>query len=983
MKKMKASNSTIKSPSSSSSPSAKEDKRFKEAYSKALAKVLLENESKVNLSSAKAPAPSSEEIRSAYKDLCFDHPLLPNYNCLTLLGIDLILGHFQQTAVAEITTGGCCSDGCTKSTITMSAKTDTCHNLISAWKKIHSPLILEKHKKKNVTLALSDRFVQGLLMSLSQNSTASSTAAGTTTTTGGIPSSSSNANNPNDDYLDLYEEYLKQPLVQQSPLSSQMVESSTGQGCANLAFIIFIFFPLLSIQTILSNFDNETSKSCSNNKDDLISCIKSFLGTYNGPSKSEKTSIHDDDNERYTDQMVQSMMEMNMMPDDHDNDFDEEKKRDSPMKATTERVNHGNNMNEDDSMMEIFAEESDDDDYDYGDDRYAAAAATKTIDDDTEEIYDAFNLQQMTKSNVHLSLKDLVSRLNSLLNELTYSQLVSNMSNGIWNKWHVSQILIELTLSLFKSFPSEGDLNMNSHDTRCLLQNLSTQYIKPLMILRDRALDQRYNHDALDSYLILLHTLLRSKVNQVGEFASKNITEYFDGSNKNVKDQNLSPARAVGLSSLAALCSSNEIHGKEKNEMNSKIKKAILDNLDDIIDCIEYTRPKMKKNGNLSSSSGLLMKKEAVVKYKDTSSSSIKGEETSSSVPTWVRVTMSLVPILDFLTGINTQSNFNVDDDSRKISNKGTHDGLNVKDAQSILQSGLYRELLLLYSQTAPAQEVGIGTNDNLSNKERACIAIQSIAREKLLRSILVMSSQATSTLGKYAARVPDFTSSIYSESYYTQHLVDGTLWNALLCNIMQMSNSGGPQLRMKGSITLSAGQLKIRCISSTTQICQRVVDTLAEYQQNTKVGSDENGNSSNQDMSALHEYITFSNCLSQVEMLAKHWVVVVAKENEEGINDVRESISNILKTLTKVSVHINKQQKVIKKEDDKDDDGDSQKKKVKTSSKPQSDNTTFASIRKCSKFLLLTLDNVEIMTEGHNIGAAKFGGKRISSKTD
>ena len=311
------------------------------------------------------------------------------------------------------------------------------------------------------------------------------------------------------------------------------------------------------------------------------------------------------------------------------------------------------------------------------------------------------------------------------------------------------------------------------------------------------------NFSSMDDYMKIIRTLLQSDEKVVGRYASRNILSINTTTATNAINtvtimngeemKQLSPSKTIGLSSLAALCTSigsNDdssigggattttkatvttnsmgIEKKQKmKELYQNVKQSIIeDNLDDIVDCIEFVRPKGKKAAasNSISLGGI----------------EIGGggeEETSTYIPTWIRVTLSLLPILDFLTGIRSRSDFTfILDDSV---------GLNKKEAQSILQSGLFRELLLLYSSTETK-------TTTFTTMETTTPTAANVVRHKLLRAILIMSAQSPSILAKYASRVSEFTNILYSDQFvssrkvknqnhHQNHIIDGTLWFALL----------------------------------------------------------------------------------------------------------------------------------------------------------------------------------------------------------
>ena len=216
--------------------------------------------------------------------------------------------------------------------------------------------------------------------------------------------------------------------------------------------------------------------------------------------------------------------------------------------------------------------------------------------------------------------------------------------------------MYDLTFALLKYTNNDTDTTPtttttpNSTIDALMTKHLSSLYMKPLMVLRDRAIDERlYSHynrttsttknSMLGDYTNLLHILLQSNQTIVGSFASQNIilndidTKNNGGGGGGYNDCNLSPSRSIGLSSFAALCtsmmdmfqsssssssSSTCMSSLTKQNLYRNVRVALLENVDELIDCIEFMRPKVKKTGTFSTTS--------------TSTST-----SSTTIPTWVQ----------------------------------------------------------------------------------------------------------------------------------------------------------------------------------------------------------------------------------------------------------------------------------------------------------------------------------------------------------
>jgi hypothetical protein len=200
---------------------------------------------------------------------------------------------------------------------------------------------------------------------------------------------------------------------------------------------------------------------------------------------------------------------------------------------------------------------------------------------------------------------------------------------------------------------------------------------------------------------------------------------------------------------------------------------------------------------------------------------------------------------------------------------------------------------------------------------------------------ILVLSSKSQ-ILGKYAARVPELTNILYSDTFRHGSIVDVISWYALLGGIM--SSNKGPQLRMKGVLILSGSELKVRCRTDFLQLCEMAVDTIK-----TGITND----------SSLQDLLRLSNSFQLIPYLAECWKEAVASQA------VKNAILNVMKNLPAFRA---------RNEPGADEVLDDKKKESRI------DSSTIAAVRKSCKSLVLLLED-----EGNkNLQSA-----RLSSKTD
>ena len=184
----------------------------------------------------------------------------------------------------------------------------------------------------------------------------------------------------------------------------------------------------------------------------------------------------------------------------------------------------------------------------------------------------------------------------------------------------------------------------------------------------------------------------------------------------------IAPATTVGLVSLSKFTS----HAKSLKETR-KIRKCVLECLEDIGSVIEKS------------------------KYSDH------------------RITWALLPLLDII------SNRTMDG---SILDPSFHDRLTNADAQCLLNSGFFRELILLYCKSQ---------DDSPAN---------TLARKSLLQSIQLLCLESMTLLGKYAWRVPELSKAIHSDDFRVLHNFDSLIWYIMGIQLA----SAGSTLRMKNA---------------------------------------------------------------------------------------------------------------------------------------------------------------------------------------
>ncbi len=954
------------------------DKRFKEAYGKALAEALMKNEeyqreailstSTSASTSSSSPASSSklvvpdEDLEKAYMSFCYDDPIIPADYLCHHLALRMVGSSFSPNAVKDATGGGVSID------IDIDMNKNQNKRTSSAGNKLN--------------LALSDRFMKGILQASSRGADTTTSTNWEKLTTGGKGGGGGDDDDDDDDYTS---PYSGEPIV---PMSTTFT-TTEGQGYTELSFMIFALSPLLSCRILLEHLNHSNSNSNNSNTTLTMTVrnIHSFLGSYNGNNNNHEENDTsgrplfgtdaDDDNQQQQQQQdatnlfLRSMAEMNMSNNFNNNseqqqatnalqlDLDdmniggEEKKEKEKEKEgdAVETNSHDNDDDDDDddSMKEIFAEESDPDDYDYGQDfdRFATTTSTTTTGGGNDsanammmESYGSFfDAKTLSQSKI-LTVDEIRHRIESLLSNLYHRRI--NLSTKLWKQWGASKVLVDLTLILLKCLKGGGGEvdEVGDGSGNHILERLGGMYTKPLIVLRDRSMDIHHGHDSMDDFLELVKILLKSQSEDVGTYASQN--------NKMMVE--LSPSRVIGLSSLSGLCSSSDIAKSPKRRIRITLRSMIMSSLDELLDCVEFVRPSVV----ISSSKNL-----------NDGNDSDNGP-TSTHIPTWVRVIMALLPILDIITGVKSRADYT-----------SIHDGVDLKpisnaEAQSLLQTGLFRELILLYGQSS---HDGGGGGGRLT----AASAARELVREQLLRSIYVLSAQSP-ILAKYAARVPELTSILYSDIFLKTYTFDCILWYALLFQTLSRNNQGPQlQLRMKGakvvSKTKTPQELKDICMKESMEVLKKCTNAIDDM-----VNTTSKTNNSVEDITLLYEFIRFTNCFHSIPVVAEHWVATVSS-TKDGAKVARESISHILRSLAKLKPSSSTNNQKTEKSGVNTNNDDS-KDEIGKNSRRGLDSREIASIRKGCKTMLLNLESLP--TSNSNQARTSFmKASAASSKTD
>ena len=285
----------------------------------------------------------------------------------------------------------------------------------------------------------------------------------------------------------------------------------------------------------------------------------------------------------------------------------------------------------------------------------------------------------------------------------------------------------------------------------------------------------------------------------------------------------LAPATIVGLGALSALCYATEY--KNNPDAPQRIRQCVLETCEDLSHIMEKSR--------------------------DSS----------------VHLMWTLLPLLDRLTNV-TPEGYVWESSSSFLCNA---------DAQLLLQSGMFRELILLYSNnnntTEPASEA---------------------PRAQLLRSIEIMCVQSTLLLGKYAWRVPDLAKIVQTDEFAREHVVDGIVWNLLGSTL-----AGGPvRLNIKNVPVVTAEECRARVLAGFQGLCEdaeAAMKTIHSLRTQKNRATDDD---------AWKEPITelsrFSNYLISFPSLAILWRNT-ATSNDDALQQVKKTVDSIRQSLSKL----------------------------------------------------------------------------------
>uniref|UniRef100_A0A7S4J7C3 Uncharacterized protein n=1 Tax=Odontella aurita TaxID=265563 RepID=A0A7S4J7C3_9STRA len=432
--------------------------------------------------------------------------------------------------------------------------------------------------------------------------------------------------------------------------------------------------------------------------------------------------------------------------------------------------------------------------------------------------------------------------------------------------------------------PSDDDDDEESVD-------LAGRWHLPLEVLRDRSLDSRRRHDALGFYLDLILDLLSAPDNFGGAAATGKVE--------------VSRTKAVALSSLSALCGPNGIPAASNCKSSDpsarlKIRNAIANSMDDLADAVEAVLPHKAKGGigNSGESGG--------------------PPPPPLALPPWVNVTAHVLPVLQVLTWVRCLDLSPADSGGRGGGGGGaigvSREGVSPREARSLLSSGLFRHLILLYAGTASSSaSPHVVAGDGAAGSSNQAT---SVVRSQLLRTILALMSQSPSILGRYASRVPELGAALNSSSLTPRKRLgdredrrrgggggrgtDGMLWAAVSARLQSSSGNGGVgsgvlRLRKRGGVKGAAGtqmaaayptkeEYGSMCRVSFAKLCRGVCASLL---------SETNGREADDATidPPIAQFVRLANGVESLPYAGAAWVSAVTASAISGIGE-EESLS-------------------------------------------------------------------------------------------
>lgn len=769
-------------------------------------------------------------------------------------------------------------------------------------------------------LALSSRLVSGILQATSR-AEAKAAASSSSAHSNSTQINQQTAVNPDEE----------------SMFGSSNVTSS--EGYAEIAFAIFVEGPYRCIQQA-----------------ENLHTASKFLGSFQPPdtSTTPNQKLEAEEKSRLVDEATANIVSgiENMATDGEEQPIrDDSSSSSSEFFRPNAKIGVQQACDDNNSLEEIFAEESDPDDYEYESsyNPYSSESDQKSADDMDDFGFNPIQLSEPNATNQ--TWEGARKSIHYLLSGSSYSKLaLGSLSSRAWSDGSMSETLADLCFMLLleSTKRDQGDVSSNPnsllheiHPDGQPAGGIAALWVQPLFLLRDRALDKNRGYDALPSYIQLLTAFLSHSEQDVMSILSS-------PPGKSASEDALPPVTAVGLSSLATLCSSKEMISSSAGRMCGtsvwsvcpceEMKKAILSLLGPLARIVECVRPR----------------KSIFAKTGSINQGAENGLEES-----WIRTAVCIIPMVEYLANLRARFDFQPlfeGGGSRRAT-------LSDSDAKAISDSGLFREMLSMCTNTR-------NENDSLRT---ATPSAEDVVRLQLLRTIFMLSTLSPELLGRFAVRVPDFVKEVHSSAFMGKHLVDGILWTSIGSSLLEnKSDALKPRLKLRTKSKLNAKgpvdtkSLAERSFGGFETMCQSSLEALQRLKQTVQ-------NAENHEAEydgckdALDDIRRFSNCLSNCPSATKIWLESL-KNNEDSTRRASTIIAELkatLATLPSFSIDITEVPQRGHKKDDDDcaespgDESNEDDPKIQTSKQMRKDcGSIVASIRSSVKVIALALDS-------------------------
>jgi hypothetical protein len=193
-------------------------------------------------------------------------------------------------------------------------------------------------------------------------------------------------------------------------------------------------------------------------------------------------------------------------------------------------------------------------------------------------------------------------------------------------------------------------------------------------------------------------------------------------------------------------------------------------------------------------------------------------------------------------------------------------------DAQWILNSGLFRNLIMIYVKT-----------------ESYSSSAEEVARQHLLQGLQMLSLQCMTLLGKYVWRVPDLNKLIHEEAYQENHVVEGLLWS-----LMGQQLAGASVLRMRNVKSVTADSSRESAIRQWELLCGQVVAALKTLGA-LRIETTKKELPSHAWKEPISELGRFTNCFGSCAALPALWQEAMTTiALQEHLQPIKEALSNL-----------------------------------------------------------------------------------------